>query len=165
MRRYFHLSLIVFAFALTACSLTAAPKASETQPTPQRTPTLEVLIVVTQMVCPCEAHLFVEAWTDRNGNGNRDSEDAPLPGVRFRLTWYDEGPQSLTLTTDTTGHDFYALYGCGCGSEKVEPETPVGYKLTTTSFGECLFAAPESYGNYRMNTSYCLKYGFSPTAP
>jgi hypothetical protein len=164
-----YLSLVVFALVLSACVPTAHPKTSET-PTP---PPTAGCILKEQMVCPCSAPIFVEAWSDSDGNGKRDPQDKPLPGVHFHLTWIEPGQdncstpytESRTLTSDATGHDYYEVGGCGCGTERVEPETPAGYKLTTSTSGECLFDAPESYGNHSMNNLHCFQYGFTPDTP
>lgn len=140
--------------------------------TPGASPTASCIVDGERIVaiCKCVSPIFVEAWTDRNGNGNRDPEDVPLQGVRFRLQWLEDNEQpcktpywaSLYLTTDATGHVLYELYGCGCGTEKIEPEIPTGHRLTSPGVGGCLFDAPASYGNA---TKFCRSYGFTPIAP
>ena len=168
-----------------------APRSSETPPTaatpecvikvPQADGSMKCVPTTTPMVlstrvcvieeCPCVSPIFVEAWIDQNGNGIRDREDEPLQGVRFRLQWLEDFDTCSTpytasqyLITDATGHDFYSLYGCACGTEELEVETPVGYKLVAHR-GECLFDAPASYGKHSMSGQSCLRYGFTPIAP
>jgi hypothetical protein len=125
-----------------------------------------------KVVCKCMTKVFVEAWTDRDGNGSRDPEDEPLQGARFGLQWLDDPGMCMTphmattyMTTDATGHDLYQYGGCGCGTEKIEPETPAGYALTTSTAGECLFDAPATYLGSVPDTRYCRRYGFTPVAP
>jgi hypothetical protein len=154
MRQRLSLSVALLALALAGC-----------RPTSPATPCIRV-------VCKCASPIFVEAWIDRNGNGNCDPEDGPLQRVRSRLEWDEEKDDcrgyytaSHTLTTDKTGHDFYRLGGCGCLSQRINPETPAGYRLTTSTTGECLFSHPKNYGNYSMENLSCERYGFTPTSP
>jgi hypothetical protein len=119
--------------------------------------------VVTKEIGKCEIPMLVETWVDGNGNGSRDADDQPLSGVRIRLRWGSEPGSGSTvyLTADDTGHDFYSWYG-DCGTEKLEPQWPEGYLLTTEADGPCLFSAPRAYGDYVVKRLPCFRYGFSP---
>ena len=162
MRPYLCLFLVVLALVLAACTLIEPLKASKTP-----TPTVDC---TETWVCKCIAPINVEAWIDVNGNGERDPEDEPLKGVRFKLVWLESyGSPCLTpfklskyLTTDKTGHDYYELSGCGCGTETIEPETPEDYTLTTYEIGECRF---EGSSASAMGWKRCQSYGFTPTIP
>ena len=96
------------------CALTATPGPSRT---PRPVPCGQIV------VCKCVSPILVEAWVDRNANGNRDPEDTPLQGVRFRLQWIEEGKTcdtpiriKLSLLPHGRGVDScsvpYAAYSC-----------------------------------------------------
>lgn len=185
MRRDHCILLVVLALALAGCIPPTTPEGlietgqagGSTELDPTATPRLIEREASCEVVkCPCTDPILVEAWIDRNENGIRDPEDEPFQGVRFQLRWLEQTDSCSTphwtsqyLVTDATGHDFFALSDCGCGTEEIEPETPIGHKLTTPNVIGCLFDAPSSYGNYTMNTlmtaEYCRSYGFTPISP
>ena len=155
MRQCLCLALVSVVLVLTACTLAAPPKSletpetSETLKTPATLATPERVSAVEK--CLGISLMMVEAWFDRDGNGNRDPDDDPLLGVRFRKECENMGP--YYLTSDATGHATLKVVGC-CGGQFV-PETPDGYRLTKVG-AEC---------KIEQDDWFCNSYGFAPTTP